>query len=99
MAIKVGSQLRSTATSAQVVVVRGSDADGVLKAAGAELTVDAVSNSAASASAGEVLPVGKRYVDQPSGIELLVISAGPGPLTFDGRELTLKESKPLPASD
>ncbi|MFC5338500.1 hypothetical protein [Leucobacter denitrificans] len=99
MAIKVGSQLRSTASSVQVVVVRGSEADGTLEAAGAELTHDATANSAPNASAGETIQVGKRYVDADSGIELLVIAAGPGPIAFNGRNLTLKDSKPLPASD
>ena len=43
--------------------------------------------------------VGKRYVDDESGIELLGSKAGAGSLAVDGRALRLKEAKPLPASD
>lgn len=48
--------------------------------------------------AGGVL-VGKRYADEISGIEVLGAKAGAGSLSFDGRQLKLKEAKPLPASD
>jgi hypothetical protein len=43
--------------------------------------------------------IGKRYVDDVSGIEVLGAKAGAGSLSFDGRPMTLKEAKPLPASD
>lgn len=99
MAIKVGSQLRSAATTLQVVVVRGSEEAGLLEAAGSEMNGETAVNSAPNASAGEVIMVGKRYMDETSGIEVLVISTGPGPIRFNGRELLLKDSKPLPASD
>jgi hypothetical protein len=48
--------------------------------------------------AGGVL-VGKRYTDETTGIEVLGAKAGKGSLAIDGRPLTLKEAKPLPASD
>lgn len=99
MAVSTGSQLRSAATSASIVVVRGTEADGTLAAAGSELLPDAESNSSPSATPGDVLPVGKRFVDAESGLELLVVAPGAGPLTFADRELTVKDAKPLPASD
>ena len=43
--------------------------------------------------------MGKRYVDDEIGIELLCTRSGSGALTVDGRVLTLKGAKPLPASD
>jgi len=43
--------------------------------------------------------LGKRYVDDASGIEVLCTKAGVGTITFDGRTLLLKEAKPLPSSD
>ena len=42
--------------------------------------------------------MGKRYVDE-TGAEVLVTKAGAGTLTTGTRALTIKEAKPLPASD
>ena len=42
--------------------------------------------------------MGKRYVDE-SGAEVLVTKAGAGTLSIGASPLTLKEAKPLPASD
>ena len=42
--------------------------------------------------------MGKRYVDE-GGAELLVTKAGQGTLTVGETPLSLKEAKPLPASD
>jgi hypothetical protein len=47
-------------------------------------------------SGGNVM--GKRYVDE-SGAEVLVTRAGAGTLSVGDVALTLKEAKPLPASD
>jgi hypothetical protein len=43
--------------------------------------------------------LGKRYVDESSGLEVLCTKAGTGTLTLDGTPLTLQGAKPLPASD
>jgi len=48
---------------------------------------------------GPEVQIGKRYVDDVAGVEVLCVKAGAGPLTFAGRELTIKAAKPLPASD
>ena len=42
--------------------------------------------------------MGKRYVDD-SGAEVLVTKAGKGTLSIGSTALSLKEAKPLPASD
>ncbi len=42
--------------------------------------------------------MGKRYVDE-SGAEVLVTKPGAGSLSVGDIKLTLKEVKPLPASD
>lgn len=43
--------------------------------------------------------IGKRYVDEESGLELLCTKQGLGALEFEGRTLSLKQPKPLPSSD
>jgi hypothetical protein len=97
VALKVGSHLRAPSTSCEVVVVRGTDDDGVVAAAGASMSTDAAAGE--SNPDGPVLAMGKRYTDVDSGIELLVVKPGTGPLTFADRELNLKSAKALPASD
>ena len=42
--------------------------------------------------------MGKRYVDE-GGAEVLVTKAGAGTLSVGTTPLSLKEAKPLPASD
>jgi hypothetical protein len=43
--------------------------------------------------------LGKRYVDTDTGLEVLCTKPGPGVLTADGRQLTIKAPTALPASD
>jgi hypothetical protein len=43
--------------------------------------------------------LGKRYVDEPTGLEVLCTRPGSGKLAADGRELTIKAPRALPASD
>lgn len=97
MALKVGSHLRAPSSSCEVVVVRGTEAQGTVLLAGAPMSVDAAAGQ--SGPEGPALAVGKRYTDADSGIELLVVKPGTGSLTFADRELSLKSAKALPASD
>jgi hypothetical protein len=43
--------------------------------------------------------LGKRYVHQASGLELLCVKPGAASLSVDGELLPLKSAKQLPASD
>ena len=43
--------------------------------------------------------LGKRYTDEPSGLEVLCTKGGDGSLTFDGAPMPVKGAKPLPSSD
>lgn len=43
--------------------------------------------------------LGKRYCDEPSGLEVLCTKAGAGSLSLEGRVLARKEAKALPSSD
>jgi hypothetical protein len=99
MAVKTGSQLRTSASGCEVVVVRGTEAEGTLLCAGGQMVAGNPAQPAQGDAGGITLPVGKRYTDQESGVEVLVVKPGAGPLSFDGRELSLKAAKALPASD
>ena len=48
------------------------------------------------------IPVGKRYEDKQSGLQILVLKGNPGEdwaLLADEREMELVGAKPLPSSD
>lgn len=102
MKYKPGSRWKSVVCSAELVVVRPPKGDGELACGGAAV----IEHDSADAAGGDVDPafsegvlIGKRYVDEGSGIEVLGAKPGEGSLSFDGRAMSLKDAKPLPASD
>ncbi|MDB5714390.1 MAG: hypothetical protein JWO15_1787 [Sphingomonadales bacterium] len=102
MTLKVGTRLKSAVCTAEAIIIRPPDTESPLACGGALMTI---ANEApvdapplTEAQAGQAL-IGKRYVDEISGLEVLCTKGGQGALTFDGRLLALKEAKPLPASD
>ncbi|WP_062997789.1 hypothetical protein [Nocardia jinanensis] len=98
MALTTGTRLRSQNSTVEVVVIRGTDDSSPVLCAGTAMSEDAAGTDGAAAD-GPAILVGKRYVDEAAGVELLCVKAGAGPLEYAGRELTLKSAKPLPSSD
>ena len=87
--IKNGARLRSQVCDTQVIVVRTEESLDDLRAGGAPIIpIDAQRGDA----------MGKRYIDD-GGAEVLVTKAGVGTLPVGATPLSLKEAKPLPASD
>jgi hypothetical protein len=103
MKLRPGQKLQSAVCGAQVVVVRApADQDLAVGCGGSPLLDDGQEPTGAEAldtSLGESPQVGKRYVDDDLGLELLCTRAGEGALTVDDRVLVLKGAKPLPSSD
>ncbi|MDT5208887.1 MAG: hypothetical protein QOF67_1302 [Mycobacterium sp.] len=102
--IKNGTRLQSQVCDTQVIVVRSADSLDDLRAGGVPMVpIDSQKDPESSElslnpdfSAGNAM--GKRYVDE-TGAEVLVTKAGAGTLSIGTTALTLKEAKPLPASD
>ena len=99
--IKNGTRLQSQVCDTQVIVVRSADSLDDLRAGGAPLVaigadVDSSLSLDESLAGGNLM--GKRYVDD-GGAEVLVTKAGKGTLSIGSTPLSLKEAKPLPASD
>jgi hypothetical protein len=99
--IKNGTRLQSQVCDTQVIVVRSADSLDDLRAGGVPMVpLDSQKSGDATLdpafSEGNVM--GKRYVDE-TGAEVLVTKAGAGTLSVGATALTLKEAKPLPASD
>lgn len=96
--LRPGQSLFSTVDSTAVVVIKAPPAPVTVSISGTEVT-DTKPAEAPSGAEGRGTLLGKRYVDDEVGIELLVSKPGTGTLEVDGTELAIKESKPLPASD
>jgi hypothetical protein len=99
--IKNGTRLKSQVCDTQVIVVKAADSLDDLRCGGAPmLPLDAGNASDVGLdpefSGGALM--GKRYVDD-GGAEVLVTKAGAGTLSVGETALSLKEAKPLPASD
>lgn len=102
MDLKPGSRWKSAVCDAQMVVVRPPSAAGELQCGGAAvLPIDdaAAPSGAVDPGFAEGVVIGKRYVDEASGLEVLGAKAGKGSLSFSGMAMTIKGAKPLPASD
>jgi len=102
MDLKPGSRWRSGVSDAEVIIVRGPSDSVEIGCGGSPMVpFDAQDGETGQISAGLEGPalLGKRYVDQPTGLELLCTKAGEGTLTCDGRVMSPKDAKPLPSSD
>jgi hypothetical protein len=99
--IKNGTRLQSQVCDTQVIVVRSSDSLDDLRAGGVPmipLDAEKDANAAIDPAFSDGNAMGKRYVDE-TGAEVLVTKAGAGTLSVGTTALSLKEAKPLPASD
>jgi hypothetical protein len=102
MDLKPGSRWKSAVCDTEVVIVRPPSAAGSLECGGQPMVAHSAERPAGLAlspdhAAGSQL--GKRYVDVDTGLEALCSKPGAGSLSLDGRTLTMKEAKKLPASD
>lgn len=97
--IKTGTRLQSQVCDTQVIVVRSADSLDDLRCGGAPMVaLGAERTGEIDPAFAEGAVMGKRYVDE-SGAEVLVTKAGAGTLSIGATVLSLKEAKPLPASD
>jgi hypothetical protein len=102
MQLKAGARLKSSVCDGQVVVVRPPSQDVALTCGGAPMVgVNDAPAAAAPLSAAEpnAAVIGKRYVDETSGLEVLCNKGSKGALAVDSRVLAVKEAKQLPSSD
>lgn len=101
MQVRPGVRLYSAVCQAEVMVIKGAG-DYDLRCGGAAMVAVAESRQPGTApalqhAAGTLL--GKRYVDQEAGLELLCIRAGAGSLSLGDQALEVKAPVALPATD
>ena len=94
-----GKRLRSTVSDTEIIVVRSPAAPIELSCGGQPMTANRAAADAGAATTENDTVLGKRYVDTDTGLEVLCTKAGPGVLSADGRQLTIKAPNALPASD
>jgi hypothetical protein len=100
MLVKPGDRLRSRVCTAEVIVVKAPSIDVEIACGGEPMTRnEPVPAAAGSTAAGPGTLLGKRYADEEAGLELLCVKGGSGQLSVDGRLLSPREARPLPASD
>ena len=96
--MKPGTKLKSTVCDTEVMVVRAADA--VIECGGAPMAEERpAERKAVNAAFAEGTKIGKRYVNAAGTVELLCVKPGQGSLSIAGEALTVKDAKPLPASD
>ena len=101
MDLKAGAGLRSAVCSTEVIIVRPPSEPIDLRCGG-----EAMAELSAPAGAGSPAPpfdsgtlLGKRYVHEDTGLEVLCTKAGAGALSAGDQLLPVKDAKPLPSSD
>jgi hypothetical protein len=97
-----GTKLASTVCDTEVIVVRPPSEPVEVECGGAPMVpADDAGDGSGPVDAGHAggTALGKRYVHDGSGLELLCTRPGEGSLSVEGVDLPLKEAKPLPSSD
>jgi hypothetical protein len=96
---RAGRRLRSTVCATEVIVVRAPDVPVDISCGGQPMTSGPGQSGRPAAGHDGGTLLGKRYVDEQTGLEVLCAKPGAGGLAADGRPLTIKAPKALPASD
>lgn len=99
--LAVGARLRGVGDNAEVIVVQPPAGPVDLRYGGLPMLREGdVADGTPGMDAAEAgIELGKRYVHDASGLQLLCVKPGAGALSVDGEALTIMSSKQLPASD
>lgn len=100
LTIKPGTRLYSAVCETQMIAVKApADAIEITIGGAPALTEAADASGGVADGHGGGTLIGKRYVDDGDTIELLCTKAGEGLPAIGGQPLSIKDAKPLPASD
>ncbi len=101
MDLKPGSRLKSSVCDTELIVVKAPSGDVDITCGGSPMAdpADTERNGEIAADAADGTALGKRYVNEDESLEVLCTKPGDGSLALGGTALSLKEAKPLPASD
>jgi hypothetical protein len=99
--MKSGTRLKSQVCDTQVIVVKASDGLSELRCGGVSMVPlgdDVNPHATLDPQLADGAVMGKRCVDA-DGSEVLVTKPGAGTLAVGATPMSVKEAKPLPASD
>jgi hypothetical protein len=101
MELKAGSRLKSAVCTTEVIVVKAPGNDVEVTCGGSAMLGPEEDGSGGTPAGGADggTQMGKRYVTEDEGLELLCTKPGDGSLGAGNTLLSLKEAKTLPASD
>ncbi|MEX5633054.1 hypothetical protein [Parafrankia sp. FMc2] len=100
--VKPGTRYKSTVCDTEVIIVKPSSGPIDLRCGGqpvVEVGAEVPAGLALDPAFSGGTPLGKRFSDPESGLELLATKGGAGSLSIGEVPLPLKDAKPLPSSD
>lgn len=104
MDLTPGKKLASAVCATEVIIVRPPGGEVTVECGGvpmvpADEAPDPGARGTVNPAHAEGTLLGKRYLHEETGLELLCTKPGDGSLSAGGLPLPLKEAKPLPSSD
>jgi hypothetical protein len=99
--LKAGARLKSAVCTTEVIVVKTPAGNVDVTCGGVAMVAatETVERGTPKPEAASGTALGKRYVNSDETLEILCTKAGDGALGIGSTLLSLKEAKPLPASD
>ncbi len=99
--LKAGARLKSAVCTTEVIVVKTPAGNVDVRCGGVPMVgaTETVERGTPKPEAASGTALGKRYVNADETLEILCTKAGEGALGLGDTLLSLKEAKPLPASD
>ena len=99
--LKAGARLKSAVCTTEVIVVKTPAGNVDVTCGGVAMVAasETVERGSPKPEAASGTALGKRYVNGDETLEILCTKAGDGALGLGDTLLSLKEAKPLPASD
>ncbi len=99
--LKTGARLKSAVCDGEIMVVATHGGDIALTCGGAPMTAAGEEAQSAEMNADHAvgIVIGKRYITEDEGLEVLCVKAGAGSLAVGGDLLLQKDTKKLPKTD
>lgn len=101
--LKAGTRMKSAVCATEIMVIAAPAAEDILLTCGGapmiSITEQPAPGGSVSAEHSGGTMLGKRYVNEAGGLELLCTKPGEGSLAANDQPLLLKEAKALPSSD
>lgn len=100
MNLRPGMRVACPACSTELITVKAGRGEAQLACGGLPLTdIASARLDAGHRTAAEGAQLGKRYIAESLGVELLCTKGGTGELTCNGAPMALQGARALPASD